>query len=177
MTLRQSKEGTKDKLFFSCVATIIFVKHDENSHLFYFSCPNGQCKKKVREVTDNSGNTAFYCEKCNQTYHEFNARYVLNMLIADHTNAEWSSAFDDVGTTLLGRTANEVRILRDQRDPMLEYIFEDASFRRYTFQMQTKEEPYQDSMRVKYSINFVAPVNYAEESKKLLEKIAQIHNS
>eukprot|EP01123_Difflugia_compressa_P007872 TRINITY_DN2207_c0_g3_i1.p1 TRINITY_DN2207_c0_g3~~TRINITY_DN2207_c0_g3_i1.p1 ORF type:complete len:158 (-),score=25.95 TRINITY_DN2207_c0_g3_i1:168-641(-) len=151
-------------------ATIMLIKHDENTPLFYLSCPIEECKKKV--VLDEQLNT-WHCAKCLKNYTTCNARYILSMRIADNTVSEWATAFNDSGVTIMGMDANTLKQRRESQDPTLEFQFALATFVRYNFKIKAHEEMYQDEQRIKLTIQSAHPIDYVEESRLLIQKISQ----
>jgi len=173
-SLREAKEeATGGKtVFFSTQATVILINHFDNAPLYYMSCPVQGCNKKV---TYEDSNNTWFCSKCGKSYPNSNARYILYIKISDDTLSDFATAFNDAGTQLLGKDANEVREMRENQDPELEYIFDCASQRRFNFKLKAQEESYEDHIRVKFTIQSVEPIQeYAPECKKMLEKIHQL---
>jgi hypothetical protein len=50
-------------------------------------------------------------------------------------------------------------------------IFDAAIFKRYFFTIKATEEMYQDEMKFRYTIANMEPINYQDESKRLLDEI------
>uniref|UniRef100_A0A6B2L3J5 Replication protein A subunit n=1 Tax=Arcella intermedia TaxID=1963864 RepID=A0A6B2L3J5_9EUKA len=173
--IKQGKEeavGQEKAVFFRTLATIMFIKHDENAPLYYLACPVEGCNKKVTENGQN-----WDCTKCGKTYPNYNARYVLSLRISDSSLSDWATAFSDSGVTILNRDANQVKQMRDRGDPELEYIFEKAVYSRFVMTLKAHEEPYNDEQRVKITVQAAERPNYVAESTALLEKIAALNNS
>jgi len=163
--------GQEKASFFNVQATILIINHADNAPLFYTACPAEGCNKKV--IQDEQTNM-WTCLKCQKNYPNSNARYILSVRIADTTLAQWATAFNDIGTQLLGEEANKIKALRDRTDPELEFIFDKASFRRYNFKIKAQEEIYQDEPKIKFTIQSFEPIDYAQESSNLLQKIAML---
>jgi len=134
-TLRDAKmEASGGKpVFFTVQATILLIKHDEQAPLYYMSCPTQGCNKKVVEDQQTG---MWYCAKCSNSFRESNARYILNVKISDDTLSDFATVFDDAGIQLLGKKANEIRQMRENSDPELEFIIECAIQRRYIFKVK-----------------------------------------
>jgi len=62
----------------------------------------------------------------------------------------------------------------DKNDPEYEAVFQEASLRTYLFTVRAKEETYQEETRVKFSIVNLDPLDYAAESKSLLNGINKL---
>jgi len=158
-------------ILFSCQATILMIKHDENASMYYLACPQQGCNKKV--TPDNQTNS-WYCSKCAKNYPNFLARYVLFVRISDDTLSDVATMFNDAATDLLGKQANEIKVMRENNDPELEYLFDCAIQKKFNFKIKANEETYQDESKVKFTIQTIEPINYYEESKIILEKIQNL---
>lgn len=67
MDLLTSGYNNQDKLFSDIKVYITFFKNDDRTPLYYLSCQNEKCSKKVIEDSDG-----WRCETCNTTYKEVN---------------------------------------------------------------------------------------------------------
>lgn len=147
-------------------ATVNYIKHDTG--VFYQACT--KCQKKV--VPDVAQN--FTCEKCQTTYQTCENRYILTAVILDHTGSTWTTCFNDQGKVVLnGRSADEIGELRDTNPALYEAAFKEALFKEYVMRLRVKAENVQEELRVKGSIVTLEPINYVNESKDLLQAIAQ----
>jgi len=172
---KQEVTGQPGKsITFSTQATILMIKHDETAQLYYMSCPVPGCNKKV--VFDEQTNM-WFCSKCSKNHPNFLARYVLFVKISDDTLSDFATIFNDAGTVLLGKEADEIRILREKGDPPnpeLEYIFDCAIQKRFNFKIKASEETYQDEPKVKFTVQSIEVIEYYAESKSILEKIQNL---
>ena len=77
LTFSQVKEldlGHSEKPdYFNVKAYISFAKKDG---CLYKACPSQDCNKKV---TEGSGGTEFFCEKCNQNFPNFKYRMIVSV--------------------------------------------------------------------------------------------------
>ncbi|RLN66744.1 hypothetical protein BBJ29_000068 [Phytophthora kernoviae] len=146
--------------------TVNFIKHDTG--IYYQACP--KCQKKV--VPDVAQN--FTCEKCQTTYNTCENRYILSVVMLDHTGSTWTTCFNDQGKVVMnGRTADEIAELRDTNTTLFESTFKDALFRQYVCRLRVKAENVQEELRVKAGVVNLEPINFVQESKDLLQAIAQ----
>jgi replication factor A1 len=146
--------------------TVNFIKHDTG--IYYQACV--KCQKKV--VPDVAQN--YSCEKCQTTYKNCENRYIMSVVIMDHTGSTWTTCFNDQGKVVLnGRTADEIGELRDSNNALFEAVFKEALFKEYVFRLRVKAENVQEELRVKAGVVNLEPINYAAESKDLLRAIAQ----
>jgi replication factor A1 len=146
--------------------TVNFIKHDTG--VYYQACT--KCQKKV--VADVAQN--FTCEKCQTSYSTCENRYIMSVVVLDHTGSTWTTCFNDQGKVVLnGRTADEVAELRDTNPSLYESIFKEAMFKQYAMRLRIKAENVQEELRVKAGVVNLEAINYANEAKDLLQAIAQ----
>eukprot|EP00697_Spironema_sp_BW2_P013276 gnl/Spiro4/3300_TR1609_c0_g1_i1.p1 gnl/Spiro4/3300_TR1609_c0_g1~~gnl/Spiro4/3300_TR1609_c0_g1_i1.p1 ORF type:complete len:357 (+),score=20.72 gnl/Spiro4/3300_TR1609_c0_g1_i1:252-1322(+) len=93
-----------------CTVVIQQVNH---TTWCYSSCP--ECHKKLVE-TDGQGPAEFCCTVCNTVYSAVPYRYVVQLLLSDHTGSQWATAFGQDVENLLGIDANSLYELK-ARDP------------------------------------------------------------
>ncbi|CAN8075248.1 unnamed protein product [Agarophyton chilense] len=99
-------------------------------------------------------------------------RYILSMKIMDSSISEWVSAFDEVGQVLFGRSADELRQLKEKDSAMFESILDDASFRPLLMKIQVKERMWQNVQKIRYTVSRVELIDFASEGHQLLKEIA-----
>ncbi|KAG3249027.1 Replication protein A DNA-binding subunit [Phytophthora idaei] len=146
--------------------TVNFIKHDTG--VYYQACP--KCQKKV--VADVAQN--YTCEKCQTSYPNCENSYILSVVMLDHTGSTWTTCFNDQGKVVMGgRTADEIGELRDTNPALFESIFKEALFKQYVCRLRVKAENVQEELRVKAGVVNLEPVNFVQESKDLLQAIAQ----
>ncbi|DBA02369.1 TPA: hypothetical protein N0F65_007188, partial [Lagenidium giganteum] len=145
---------------------INFIKHDTT--FCYQACT--KCQKKV--MPDVAGN--FTCVKCQTSYKTCENRYIMSVVLLDHTGNTWTTCFNDQGKVVMnGRTADEIAELKETNATLFEAAFKDAMFKEYVFRLRVKAENVQEELRVKAGVVNLEPINYVEESKDLLKAIAQ----
>ncbi|KAL6912024.1 hypothetical protein ACP4OV_000829 [Aristida adscensionis] len=174
-TVAQIKDenlGLRDKPDWVTVkATVIFFKTDS---FCYTSCPNvvgdRQCNKKVTK--NDSGN--WLCDKCNQEFPECDYRYLLQLQIQDHTGTAWATAFHEAGQELLGCSARELNMLKENDDPRFEEVLLQCLHWDYLLRLKVKEESYGDERRVKNTVVKVERVDPVADSKFLLDSISRM---
>lgn len=167
-TLSQIKDeglGRSDKPDWITVkATITFIKTDS---FFYTACPlmigDRQCNKKVTK-----SNSRWICDRCNQEFEECEFRYLLQAQIQDHTGIIWVTAFQESGEEMMGISAKEMFMLKEQDDDRFREIVRSRLFNQLLFRLKIKEELYGDEQRVKITVVKAEKVNYSSESKYLL---------
>ncbi|KAF7813590.1 replication protein A 70 kDa DNA-binding subunit A [Senna tora] len=175
-TVSQIKEeglGRSDKPDWITVrATISFIKTDS---FCYTACPlmigDRQCSKKVTRL----GSTKWQCDRCNQEFEECDYRYLLQAQILDHTGITWVTAFQESGEEILGCSAKELYLLKEQDDEKFGDIIRSRLFNQFMFRLKVKEELYGDEQRVKITVVKTEKVNYSSESRYLLDLISKFH--
>jgi replication factor A1 len=146
--------------------TVNFIKHD--SGIYYQACT--KCQKKV--VPDVAQN--FNCEKCQTVYKTCENRYIMSIVVVDHTGSTWTTCFNDQGKIVLqGKTADEIAELRETNPMAFEQVFKDALFKQYALRLRVKAESVQEELRVKAGVVNIEPINYVQESQDLLAAIAK----
>jgi len=167
--------GFKEKPdFFTCRATITFFKHDweKGSPPWYMACPSQGCNKKVTQEGDGS----WRCDKCNRTYPDASARYILSLMVCDATGSTWLTAFNEAAQFMLDNTPADAinQYVQQGAKTQAEEIFKSANFREYLFKIRCKAEQTNDmEQRVRAHILTATPVNYVSESQYLLDEIAK----
>ncbi|GER56932.1 replication protein A 70 kDa DNA-binding subunit A [Striga asiatica] len=155
-------------------ATISFIKTDS---FCYTACPlligDRQCSKKVTK----SGNSVWVCERCNQEFEECDYRYLLQVQVQDHTGLMWVTAFQETGEEILGCSAKELHMLKNeaQDDVRFAEIVRNCLFSEFMLRLKIKEEMYGDEQKVKITVVKAEKVNYPEESRFLFDMISKYH--
>ncbi|KAH9307460.1 hypothetical protein KI387_035371 [Taxus chinensis] len=100
-------------LTFSTATTII---HINMSSFSYPTCTsivkNHQCKKKL----DLTANSSWYCQKCKHDVSHCDYKYALHFIIEDGTSTTWVTTFDEVATSIMGISAQELQLLAPTPD-------------------------------------------------------------
>lgn len=171
LTLSQVKElnlGQKEKPdYFSVSASVIFSRKE---NCLYKACPTAECNKKVTE--DNTG--GYFCEKCNQSFSSFKYRMILMINTSDHSDSQWLTCFQDTGSEILGKSAQELGELRETDENGFDTVFQDANFKEFVFRIRAKMDTYNDEQRLKCYCVGVAPINYVQETKRNIELIKEM---
>ncbi|XP_037951492.1 replication protein A 70 kDa DNA-binding subunit-like [Teleopsis dalmanni] len=162
---RQKNLGQGDRPdYFQCKAVVHVVK---TQNAFYKACPQPECNKKV--VDENNGH--YRCERCNAVFPNFKYRLLLNMCIGDWTSNRWVTCFSDVAEQLLNRSPQEIGEALEHNATEAEEIFSSLHFSSHIFKLRTKVEVYGDMHRNKVTVQSVAPINYKEYNKYLINNL------
>ena len=92
--------------YYTAKGTVVFVKKD---NCMYQACPTADCNKKVVDL----GNGQYRCEKCNREFPNHKWRMILSCNVADHTDNQWITCFQDSAEGMLGMKADELGHLRE----------------------------------------------------------------
>ena len=153
--------------YLTVVGTVTYVKNEQNHGLWYDACP--ECKKKMTPQTGG-----YRCDHCNQDREQCEKKYIVTVVINDHTGNKWISGFGDAGTTIFGMTAEELSEIKDQNVSDYEAVLQEANFKEYLFTLRIKEEfGKTGESYVKAGIQRIFPMDYVKQSKGLLREISK----
>eukprot|EP01080_Neovahlkampfia_damariscottae_P007781 gene7781-12255_t len=165
--IKDEDKGKGEKAdFLKVQGTITYVKLSDTG-LWYDSCP--ECNKKMTPQTHG-----YRCDNCNQDRETCVKKYIVSVIISDHTGNKWVSGFGDAGTTIFGMSADELSELKDSNPEEYQAVCTEANFKEYTFILRIKEEfGKQGESYVKAQIQKIWPMDYVKGSKALLREIAK----
>jgi replication factor A1 len=153
-------------VYFRCRATVTMANSTSDKH-WYAACPNGECNKKVTEEGDGN----WSCEKCQRKYPAPNYRYLLNLQITDFTNSTYATAFDDMGAKIMGHTANELHLMKEEDHAGYEAAFERILMKQFSFKLRAKTDSYNGQQRIKTSILEAEPIDFQRDTLAILDMI------
>ncbi|CEH13439.1 probable replication factor-a protein 1 [Ceraceosorus bombacis] len=145
--------------YFNTRATVVYIKQD---NLFYTACPSDNCNKKVTQESDGS----WRCEKCDRAYPSPQYRYILAANVQDYSGQMWLSGFNDIGELLIGHTADELNDIKEQNESEFHSILHRASNRQYIFNCRAKQDTFNDTTRVRYTVTRAKELSSAAEFSK-----------
>ncbi|AFM99153.1 replication factor A protein 1 [Encephalitozoon hellem ATCC 50504] len=162
---RLVQEVKENELAYSTIqGTVMFLKEDA---LWYASCKGEGCNKKV--MIEEGGN--YRCERCNMTYEDCNYRYMVTMHLGDFTGQIWVSLFDEAATGFFGISAKEMKEMSEESPAELQALIRRMCFRECLFRIKSKQDNYNDELRMRYSGLSVSALDILKESKRLLDVI------
>ncbi|KAM5274251.1 replication protein A 70 kDa DNA-binding subunit isoform 2-T2 [Ctenodactylus gundi] len=91
--------------------------------------------------------------------------------IADFQENQWVTCFQESAEALLGQNAAYLGELKEKNEQAFEEIFQNASFRSFTFRIRVKLETYNDESRIKATVMDVKPVDYRDYGRRLIMNI------
>ncbi|CAL4092641.1 unnamed protein product [Meganyctiphanes norvegica] len=153
--------------YYSVKASVVFLRRE---NCIYTACPSDGCNKKVKDMM----NGVFRCEKCNIDYNNFKWRFILSANLADATDNNWVTIFNDQVETLLGITANELGEMRESDSDKFEKVFSDANFKDYKMKLRVKMETFNDELRLKSTVVALEPIKPVTDNKRLISEIKQM---
>ncbi|MCO5569497.1 hypothetical protein L7F22_023210 [Adiantum nelumboides] len=152
-------------------ATISFIKNDV---FCYTACPlpvgDQQCSKKVI----NNGDGTWRCDKCDKSVAECDYRYLLSVQVQDHTGVTWVTAFQEAGEELMGVSARELYMWKQDETVKFQELIQKLLFSQHLFKLKVKEESYNDEQRVKSTVIKSECLDFAAESRFLVDLIGKL---
>ncbi|XP_029048687.1 replication protein A 70 kDa DNA-binding subunit [Osmia bicornis bicornis] len=136
----------------------------------YKSCPSEGCKKKLID----QANDMYRCEKCDKEYPNFRYRLLASLSLADWTNNQWATAFNEEAEKILGATAQELGELQENDNDAYLEKFGDATFKSFIFKIRIKLETFSDEKRLKATCAAVSPIDYKTYNNHLITQIKEL---
>lgn len=167
--IKENNIGTGEKPdYLNAVATITYIKSDGN--LYYTACPAEGCSKKVIE----EGPNMWRCERCQKVFDRCDYRYIMSCQVSDESAQVWINAFNETGVSLLGISAEELHRLKLDDEEAYRKVFEKAQLQTYLLKLRIKQEMYNGEAKIRSTLIGAQPLNHADESKRLIDKIDNI---
>ncbi|KAB0374821.1 hypothetical protein FD755_013313, partial [Muntiacus reevesi] len=149
--------------YFSSVATVVYL-HKEN--FMYQACPTQDCNKKVIDRQ----NGLYRREKCDSEFPNFKHRMILSVNV-DFQENQWVTCFQKSAEAILGPSTAYLRELKEKNEQAFEEVFQNASFRSFTFRIRVRLETYNDESRIKAMVVDVKPVDHRGYGRRLVVNI------
>ncbi|XP_076031483.1 replication protein A 70 isoform X2 [Oratosquilla oratoria] len=150
--------------YYTIKATVVLIRKE---NCLYTACPSDGCNKKVIDM-----NNGFYrCEKCNREYDTFKWRLMVSANLADATNNQWVTMFQDQAEAVLGMPAQDIGNMRESNNDAFLQLFHEATFKNHIFRLRVKMETYQDESRLKTTAMAVNPLDPKEYNRRLITDI------
>lgn len=148
-------------------ATVVMLRKE---NCMYMACPTEECNKKVIDMN----NGIYRCEKCNREFGEFKWRLLLSVSLADFTENQWVTCFQEAAEAILGVKADELGTLKETDEDRFNEILSDANFKSYIFKLRTKMETYNEESRLKTIVVNANPIDPVSCTKKIFGDIKQM---
>jgi len=160
--------------YYSTIATITFFSKDK---ALYRACgemlDGKECNKKVVDQGDGQ----YRCEKCSKTKSEFKWRIILQLNMADASDNNWATCFQEHAEKILGVSSEELGNALERDEEQYNAIFSEATFKTYNFRMRAKSDNYNDETRVKHSVISVEEISWQSYCSKLISEIEAMGGS
>lgn len=138
-------------------------------NITYMACK--ECWKKVyRDISLGD----WRCDRCNKTYEEADATYMLLVKIADSTDFMFVNIYSDQAQQLLdGFPAEECHALMDQGNrKQVEERLEEFTQKRFWITVKAKVNEFNEETKIKYTGEKIFPnVSWAMKNVELLKKL------
>ncbi|KAL5746735.1 hypothetical protein ACOSP7_023707 [Xanthoceras sorbifolium] len=159
--------GEEKPVYFSIRAFISLVKPDQT--MWYRACKT--CNKKV---TDGMG-SGYWCEGCQKNDDECSLRYIMVVRVCDGSGEAWISAFNEEAEKIIGCSADELDKFKSQEgeENLFQLKLKEATWASHLFRVSVTQHEYNNEKRQRITVRAVAPVDFAAESKFLLEEISK----
>ncbi|XAR63809.1 hypothetical protein NMG60_11023902 [Bertholletia excelsa] len=160
--------GEDKPVFFNTKAYISLIKPDQT--MWYRAC--NTCNKKV---TDAVG-SGYWCEGCQKNYDECSLRYIMVVKAADASGEAWLSVFNEQAEKIIGCSADELDKMKSQEGEGNPYQMKlkEATWVPHIFRVSVVQQEYMNEKRQRITVRAVAPVDFAAESRVLLEEISKM---
>lgn len=149
----------EEMIWSSSRCTIVYFREDS---VFYESCVSDGCNKKV--LKNDIGE--FRCERCNKTSYDCNYRYMIGVVISDHTGQIWSTMFDEQAFQLFGVKAEQFKEMAAEDASESQCFIRKYMFKDVIVRIKSRQDTYNDELRMRYNITDIKPVNFLEEIER-----------
>ncbi|XP_048136084.1 replication protein A 70 kDa DNA-binding subunit B isoform X3 [Rhodamnia argentea] len=159
--------GEDKPAFFSVRAYVSFIKPDQT--MWYRACKT--CNKKVTEAIGSG----YWCEGCQKNDEGCSLRYIMVVKVSDPSGEVWLSAFNEEAEHIIGCPADELNLLKSQENEENPYQLKlkQAIWVPHLFRVSVAQHEYMSEKRQRITVRGVAPVDFAAESRFLLEEISK----
>ncbi|KAK8686235.1 hypothetical protein V6N13_125262 [Hibiscus sabdariffa] len=163
--------GDEKPAFFSIKAFVSLIRPEQA--MWYCGCKT--CNKKVTEAIGSG----YWCEGCQKNDEECNLRYIMVSKISDTRGEAWVSAFNEEAEKIVGCSAGELDKLKSELGDIDGYQqkLKEATWIPHLFRVSVTQNEYNNEKRQRITVRAVAPIDFAEESRYLLEDIKKMRGS
>ncbi|KAB1216835.1 Replication protein A 70 kDa DNA-binding subunit B [Morella rubra] len=159
--------GGDKPVFFSIRGYISFIKPDQT--MWYRACKS--CNKKVTEALGSG----YWCEGCQKNEEECSLRYIMVVRVSDASGEAYVSVFNDEAEKIVGCSADELDKLKSQEgeENLYQLKLKQATWNPHLFRISVAQNEFNSGKRQRITVRTVAPVDFANESRFLLEEISK----
>ncbi|KAF5818164.1 putative replication factor A protein [Helianthus annuus] len=160
-----SSLGEEKPVWYSIRACMSMIRSDQA--MYYQACKT--CYKKVTEDVGSG----YWCQACQKNESDCSLRYILSAKFSDASGGAWLSVFSDEAEKLIGCSATELHNLKSQDDGSeYETQLKKATWVPYLFRVMVAQKEYNNEKKQRITVKSIAHVDFAAESKFLLEEIS-----
>jgi replication factor A1 len=139
------------KLYFTSLAHLTKI----GSSLFYDSCDNDGCMKKVFA---NSVGT-YECERCHKTLEKPKTRFMASLKFSDDSGSIFVIATgEDLCQYIFKRSVDEIRSLQETDQRAFNEFLQESLFEEYRIRLIAKKDSYNSDEKVKYQLIKIIPI-------------------
>ncbi|KAK7330285.1 hypothetical protein VNO77_24475 [Canavalia gladiata] len=163
--------GDDKPAFFSIRGYISFIKPDQT--MWYRACTT--CNKKVTE----SMGSGYWCEGCQKNDERCSLRYIMVVRVSDASGESYVSVFNEQAEKIVGCSADDLDHLKSQEgeDNPYQLKLKQATWVPHLFRVSVTQNEYNNEKRQRITARAVVPVDFAAESRMLLEDISKMKAS
>ncbi|KAE9602219.1 hypothetical protein Lal_00049617 [Lupinus albus] len=160
--------GEDKPAFFSIRGYISFIKPEQA--MWYRACKT--CNKKVTESIGGG----YWCEGCQRNDDQCNLRYIMVVKVSDASGEAFISVFNEEAEKVVGLSADELDNLKSQdgEDSPYQLKLKQATWVPHLFRVSVTQNEYNNEKRQRITARAIVPVDFATESKLLLEDISKM---
>lgn len=99
-------------------------------------------------------------------------RYILNFSVSDYSGAlTMLTAFDEVAVTILGKSANEMHALEQQKSPEYEEVYNRVQGQWFSFKIKPKMDTYQDKENIRRTAVAAERVDFSASGHDTVQEV------
>ncbi|KAK7265867.1 hypothetical protein RJT34_33491 [Clitoria ternatea] len=160
--------GDGKPAFFSIRGYINSIKPDQA--MWYRACKT--CNKKVTEGIGSG----YWCEGCQKNDEQCSLRYIMVVRVVDASGEAYISVFNEQAEKVVGCSADELDDLKSQEgeDNPYQLKLKEATWVPHLFRVSVAQNEYNNEKRQRITARAVVPLDFAAESRILLEEISKM---
>ncbi|XP_047969725.1 replication protein A 70 kDa DNA-binding subunit B-like [Salvia hispanica] len=159
--------GEDKPVYFSIKAYVSTIKPDQA--MSYRACKT--CSKKVTEAVGSG----YWCEGCQKNEDGCSLRYIMALKVSDASGEAFVSVFNEQAEKMIGCTADELNEIKlHDGEATYQKKLKEATWVPHLFRVSVAQNEYNNEKRQRITVRAVAPIDYAAESKYLIEEMTKI---
>ncbi|KAG6404070.1 hypothetical protein SASPL_136307 [Salvia splendens] len=159
--------GEDKPVYFSIKAYVSTIKPDQA--MWYRACKT--CSKKVTEAVGSG----YWCEGCQKNEDGCSLRYIMALKVSDASGEAFVSVFNEQAEKMIGCTADELNEIKlHDGEATYQKKLKEATWVPHLFRVSVAQNEYNNEKRQRITVRAVAPIDYAAESKYLIEEMTKI---